>query len=105
MMDRGVRRAVLRRLTAVERLARHGDPATRLRSELQRLSTAWRLLLTAHQPGPDGRCPACPPRVLRRRRWPCRVWLLGYRTLIGDAVPKPRNGTIRRAHAARWREH
>lgn len=91
MTDLSLRQTVLRRLATFDRLARHSDPATLLpmaRSELHRLANSWRLLLTDHQPGPDGRCPTCPPRVLRRRRWPCRVWLLAHRVLFGEPMPK-----------------
>jgi hypothetical protein len=91
MTDVSLRQIVLRRLAALERLAGHGDPGSLLptaRSELHRMAHSWRLLLTDHQPGPDGRCPACPPRGLRRRRWPCRVWLLAHRVLFGEPMPK-----------------
>jgi hypothetical protein len=64
-------------------LPRRGDPVgavwSRL-SELERagndpaLVDALRAVLLPHQPPRFGRCPECPKRWGRRRRWPCVVW-------------------------------
>ncbi len=84
-----MRAQVLRRLALLDDMARHGEADSLLplaRTELHRLTDGWRLLLTVHEPGRDGRCRACPAR-LRRRRWPCRVWTMAYQHLIGERMP------------------
>jgi hypothetical protein len=91
-VDDGMRRAVLRRLAALDQAAEQtsaGTLAPLARAELQRLADGWRLLLEVHTADEDGRCRACPGR-LRKRRWPCKVWLLAHQHLIGDGVPQPR---------------
>lgn len=87
--DETMRAAVLRRLAMLDDMAQHAEPDSLLplaRTELHRLTDGWRLLLTVHQPGDDGRCQACPGR-LRRRRWPCRIWTMAYHHLIGERMP------------------
>jgi hypothetical protein len=82
----GLRAAVLRRLELLDRVAARGDSQTLLplaRTELNRLADGWRLLLEVHRPDENGRCVACPHRM-RGRRWPCQVWRLAHRHLIGD---------------------
>jgi len=94
--DESLRAAVLQRLAALAELAEQGPTESQLplaRTELHRLADGWRMLLAVHQPGPDGRCRACPAR-LRRRRWPCRLWKTAYQHLIGEAESPPR----RRGH-------
>ncbi|APU17256.1 MULTISPECIES: hypothetical protein [Actinoalloteichus] len=84
--EKALRHAVLARLTMLDEAAEREDVdilAPLARAELQRLADGWRLLLTVHQPDEDGRCRAC-PSGWRRRRWPCKVWLLAHRHLIGD---------------------
>jgi hypothetical protein len=89
-VDDGMRRAVLRRLAALDQAAEQtnagGTPAPLARAELQRLADGWRLLLEVHTADEDGRCRACPGR-LRKRRWPCKVWLLAHQHLIGGGTP------------------
>ena len=68
-------------------LPRRGDPVRAVWSrlgELERgndptLVNALRAVLLRHQPPRFGRCPECPKRWGRRRRWPCTVW---YRTHV-----------------------
>lgn len=97
--DELMRAQVLRRLALLDDMAKYGEADSLVplaRTELHRLADGWRLLLTVHQPGADGRCRACPAR-LRRRRWPCRVWTMAYRHLIGDGLPsRPRRLSLRR---------
>ncbi|ASO22431.1 hypothetical protein FHR81_004212 [Actinoalloteichus hoggarensis] len=84
--EKALRHAVLTRLTMLDEAAEREDVDTLAplaRAELRRLTDGWRLLLTVHQPDEDGRCRAC-PSGWRRRRWPCKVWLLAHRHLIGD---------------------
>lgn len=91
--DESIRAAVLDRLAMLDDMAQHAEPESLLplaRTELHRLADGWRLLLTVHEPGDDGRCRACPPG-LRRRRWPCRVWTMAYQHLMGERVPSRRS--------------
>ncbi|RZS32795.1 hypothetical protein EV193_111180 [Herbihabitans rhizosphaerae] len=88
MSDDAIRDAVLRRLDLLDHVADGGDPRTveaLARTELHRLAEGWRLLLTVHQPDHDRRCQAC-PRGWRGKRWPCQVWRMAHRQLIGDAT-------------------
>jgi hypothetical protein len=89
-VDRRVRRAVLDRLAAVEDLAARAGAtlsAPLARKHIQTITDGWRELLVQHQPDPTGRCPIC-SGWLRRRRWPCDVWVTAHRHLIGDG-PEP----------------
>jgi hypothetical protein len=106
-VDESLRQAVLHRLTALEQIAEDDtDLAAHLplaRSELSRLADGWRLLLTVHGAGEDGRCRACPGWVRQRRRWPCPVWLMAHQHLLGDTVPARLPPTRRRP--LRWLGH
>lgn len=87
--DDTLRRAVLGRLDKLDEVAVRADPSTLLplaRTELRRLAECWRLLLTTHRAGEDGRCVAC-QHGFRARRWPCQVWRSAHEQLIGDGVP------------------
>lgn len=87
-MDHRVRRAVLDRLAAVEEMAARAGAtlsAPLARRQLQTITDGWRELLVQHQPDPTGRCPVC-SGWLRRRRWPCKVWVTAHRHLIGDGT-------------------
>jgi hypothetical protein len=83
-----LREAVLHQLDQLDRAA-GADPATLLplaRTELHRLATGWRVLLTSHGADETGRCAACRPG-LRARRWPCPVWRYAHDHLIGEVLP------------------
>lgn len=87
-MDRRVRRAVLERLAAVEEIAARAGAtlsAPLARRHIQTITDGWRELLVQHQPDLTGRCPVC-SGWLRRRRWPCDVWVTAHRHLIGDGT-------------------
>lgn len=87
-MDRRVRRAVLERLAAVEEIAARAGAtlsAPLARRHIQTITDGWRELLVQHQPDLTGRCPVC-SGWLRRRRWPCEVWVTAHRHLIGDGT-------------------
>jgi hypothetical protein len=89
-----IRDAVLNRLDLLDRAA-DADPSTLLplaRTEINRLTDGWRLLLTVHQGDEDGRCQAC-PTGMRGRRWPCPVWRMAYEQLIGEGLPHRRKRT------------
>jgi hypothetical protein len=64
-------------------LPRHGDPVGAVWNRLAELEhagnyslviDALRAVMLPHQLPRYGRCPACPKRWGRRRRWPCAVW-------------------------------
>ena len=85
-VDRRLRRAVLERLAAVEELALRTSsqlPVLVARNHLKTITGGWRELLLEHQPNDKGRCPVC-SGWLRRRRWPCQVWVTAHQHLIGD---------------------
>jgi hypothetical protein len=87
-VDRRVRRAVLERLAAVENMAMRASAtlsAPLARRHIRIITDGWRELLVQHQPDPTGRCPVC-SGWLRRRRWPCEVWVTAHRHLIGDGT-------------------
>jgi len=86
MDDDILRRAVLERLAFLDQVAKEGDTTSLLmlaRNEILRLSEGWRALLDAHRPDEDGRCRSC-TGSLRRRRWPCDLWLTAHQHLIGE---------------------
>ena len=78
-----LRAAVLRSLDRLDAVAAGASSPTQARAELSRLTDGWRLLLQVHQPDENSRCVACPHRM-RGKRWPCQVWRLAHRHLIGD---------------------
>jgi hypothetical protein len=87
-VDSRVRRAVLERLAAVEAVAARAGAtlsAPLARRHLRTITDGWRELLVQHQPDSTGRCPVC-SGWLRRRRWPCDVWVTAHRHLIGDGT-------------------
>lgn len=99
-MDRRLRRAVLQRLAAIEDMAlRAGSqlPVRVARSQLKTITGGWRDLLSKHQPDRSGRCPIC-SGWLRRRRWPCQVWMTAHEHLIGDKpqAAQPARGPARK---------
>jgi hypothetical protein len=79
-----LRKAVWERLDLLDELASRADNGSLLsiaRSELPRLTHAWRALLAAHAPDPRGRCTEC------SRRWrplaaPCSVWRAAHEHLV-----------------------
>ena len=87
-MEQPLRRAVLDRLDQLSKQAGSAVPAKLeklARSEIHRLTGGWRQLLANHQPDDSGRCPRC-SGWLRRRRWPCPVWLVAHHQLIGESL-------------------
>ncbi|MGH3786382.1 MAG: hypothetical protein ACRDRG_07450 [Pseudonocardiaceae bacterium] len=79
-----LRKAVWERLDMLDELASRADNGSLLsvaRSELPRLTHAWRALLAAHAPDPRGRCTEC------SSRWwplagPCSVWRAAHEHLV-----------------------
>jgi hypothetical protein len=75
-------------------LPRRGDPVGAVWSRLGELERAGndpalvgalRAVLLPHQPPRCGRCPMCPRRWGRRRRWPCIVWYRVHLALFSGA--------------------
>jgi hypothetical protein len=94
-VDRSLRRAVLERLAAVEELAAcRGTPLSvrAARIQLKSITGGWRELLLEHQPDAKGRCPVC-SGWLRRRRWPCQVWVTAHEHLLGEWPAPARSAT------------
>lgn len=81
-----LRRAVLDRLTVLDDLAGRPDAGGVLPEEIRRVTEGLRELLIDHEPDAGGRCPVC-SGVLRRRRWPCPVWVAAHHYLIGEGLP------------------
>lgn len=87
-MEQGLRRAVLDKLEGLDETVGYAHPDRLVplaRTEIRRLTDCWRRLLDSHQPDDDGRCPHC-AGWLRRKRWPCAVWLAAHQHLIGEGV-------------------
>ena len=81
-----LRRAVLDRLTVLDDLAGRPDAGSVLSEEIRRVTDGLRELLIDHEPDAGGRCPVC-SGVLRRRRWPCPVWVAAHHYLLGEGLP------------------
>ncbi|MGH8572675.1 MAG: hypothetical protein ACREX8_08880 [Gammaproteobacteria bacterium] len=97
-MNRSLRRAVLERLAAVEEMAVRASShlsARPARAHLKTIMDGWRELLIEHQPDLKGRCPVCSGR-LRRRRWPCQIWMTAHEHLVGDG-PEPTRPSARKS--------
>lgn len=69
------------------------------RSEVPKLTDAWRSLLAAHEPDARGNCPECSTRW-RQQKSPCAVWRAAHEHLVGGALaPRPRRASGTRAQA------
>src|SRR5687767_13400308 len=79
-----LRSGVCERLDYLELLVANGDAASLAalaETELARLASAWRALLTLHEPDARGRCPQC-SGWRRGRLFPCSVWVVAHEHLI-----------------------
>jgi hypothetical protein len=83
MLGRMLRQAVWERLDMLDELATSADNGSLLsavRSELPRLTHAWRALLASHAPDPRGRCLECSSHW-RSRGISCSVWRAAHEHL------------------------
>lgn len=77
---------VYERLDYLDRLALEGDDLSRAalaETEILRLTTAWRELLSQHSPDERGRCPQC-SGWRRPHRHPCTVWTTAHQLIAAD---------------------
>jgi hypothetical protein len=71
-------------------------------TEMVRLILAWRALLAEHEPGEDGRCPAC-VGWRRRRGYRCSVWVGGHRCLVaGDSAGSGARHALADGRGSAW---
>jgi hypothetical protein len=98
-VDRGSRRAVLERLTALDDMV----VLPTARAKLRHITEGWRTLLAAHQPTSRGRCPMC-SGWWRSRKWPCQVWITAHNQLIGDGQVEQQPAPAPRGPARRPRD-
>ena len=99
-----LRNAVWERLDMLTDLANRADAQSLVsvaRSELPRLTEAWRSMLRAHEPDERGDCPTCSTRW-HRCKAPCSVWQVAHEHLVaGGLAPQQKPGADRRLHGRR----
>ncbi|MFO7192457.1 MULTISPECIES: hypothetical protein [Thermocrispum] len=87
-----LRNAVWERLDMLSDLAERADAPSLVsvaRSELPRLTEAWKAILRSHEPDERGDCPTCSTRW-RRCKAPCSVWQAAHEHLVaGGLAPHP----------------
>ena len=100
-----LRNAVWERLDMLTDLANRADAQSLVsvaRSELPRLTEAWRAMLKMHEPDERGDCPTCSTRW-HRCKAPCSVWQVAHEHLVaGGLAPQRilRHTSWRRTKAA-----
>ncbi len=88
-----LRKAVWDRLAMLDDYVTNADDRSVLsvaRTELPRLTTAWRAVLILHAPDLRGRCPACSTRW-QPQPAPCSVWQTAQENLINASTTTPRS--------------
>ena len=83
-----LRKAVWDRLAMLDDFVANADDRSVLsvaRTELPRLTTAWRAVLILHAPDLRGRCPACSTRW-QPQPAPCSVWRTAHENLINAST-------------------
>ncbi|MGH3912710.1 MAG: hypothetical protein ACRDTC_04775 [Pseudonocardiaceae bacterium] len=101
-MERRLRRAVVKRLAAVEEMAARAGSQSLIpgaRNPGGTVAEEWRQVLIGHQPDLNGRCPMC-SGWLRRRRWPCQLWMIAHGHLIGGK-PEPTRSAAKKSNPLR----
>ena len=99
-----LRNAVWERLDMLTDLANRADAQSLVsvaRSELPRLTEAWRAMLKAHEPDERGDCPTCSTRW-HRCKAPCSVWQVAHEHLVaGGLAPQQAPSSDRRLQGRR----
>ncbi|MDQ7804009.1 hypothetical protein Q5425_09710 [Amycolatopsis sp. A133] len=83
-----LRNAVWERLDMLTDLANRADAQSLVsvaRSELPRLTEAWRAMLKMHEPDERGDCPTCSTRW-HRCKAPCSVWRVAHEHLVAGGL-------------------
>jgi hypothetical protein len=83
-----LRNAVWERLDMLTDLANRADAQSLVsvaRSELPRLTEAWRAMLKMHEPDERGDCPTCSTRW-HRCKAPCSVWQVAHEHLVAGGL-------------------
>jgi len=99
-----LRNAVWERLDMLTDLANRADAQSLVsvaRSELPRLTEAWRAMLKMHEPDERGDCPTCSTRW-HRCKAPCSVWQVAHEHLVaGGLAPQQQSVTDSRLQGRR----
>ncbi|HEY3468067.1 MAG TPA: hypothetical protein VGL47_23265 [Amycolatopsis sp.] len=99
-----LRNAVWERLDMLTDLANRADAQSLVsvaRSELPRLTEAWRAMLKMHEPDERGDCPTCSTRW-HRCKAPCSVWQVAHEHLVaGGLAPQQQASADRRLQGRR----
>ncbi|WP_326945497.1 hypothetical protein OG439_38855 [Amycolatopsis sp. NBC_01307] len=92
-----LRNAVWERLDMLTDLANRADAQSLVsvaRSELPRLTEAWRAMLKMHEPDERGDCPTCSTRW-HRCKAPCSVWQVAHEHLVAGGLAPQQASTAR----------
>jgi len=99
-----LRNAVWERLDMLTDLANRADAQSLVsvaRSELPRLTEAWRAMLKMHEPDERGDCPTCSTRW-HRCKAPCSVWQVAHEHLVaGGLAPQQQSSADSRLQGRR----
>ncbi|GHG04878.1 MULTISPECIES: hypothetical protein [Amycolatopsis] len=99
-----LRNAVWERLDMLTDLANRADAQSLVsvaRSELPRLTEAWRAMLKMHEPDERGDCPTCSTRW-HRCKAPCSVWQVAHEHLVaGGLAPQQSSSSDSRLQGRR----
>lgn len=99
-----LRNAVWERLDMLTDLANRADAQSLVsvaRSELPRLTEAWRAMLKMHEPDERGDCPTCSTRW-HRCKAPCSVWQVAHEHLVaGGLAPQQQSASDSRLQGRR----
>ena len=91
-----LRNAVWERLDMLTDLANRADAQSLVsvaRSELPRLTEAWRAMLKMHEPDERGDCPTSSTRW-HRCKAPCSVWQVAHEHLVAGGLAPQQQSTV-----------